>query len=196
MGAPRKQCLSPKTLRVYDSVRRRQLSPRLRLAARLWAAGAGTKGHIARSLGLNPMTLYLTTMPSLGNPDVITTVQRINQLVEDESVAIGKALALAGRRAVHNIVNTMEQASSEVLRFKAAQDLADRSPETSKTQKVAIASFNMSSDDVKELARTMVEAGEARKQFAHVAEGDFVRVDPNRVEALPSHAARMDENGR
>jgi hypothetical protein len=183
--------LSPATLRAYDYVRRRQLSPRVRLAARLWAAGLGTKKHIAQSLGIHPQSMYLHTMPSVINPDAKSTVERINALIEDETVEIGKALRLASRRAVGKIVDTMENGSSEGLRFKAAQDLADRAPETSKTQKVAVASFSLTKDDVQDLARSMVEASHVRREFEHVAEGDFIKIDADKREALPEHAERI-----
>lgn len=192
MISERPRSLASSTLRFYDRLRRRRPSPRVELGLRLWAAGLGTKKHIAQSIGISPNSIYHNTMHAVINPNAAATVQRINALIEDETVEIGKALRLAGRRAVTKIVNTMENASSEVLQFKAAQDLADRSPETSKTQKLAVTSFSLTGDDVRDLARSMVEAAEAKRDFADVAKGDFVKVDVDTRDALPAHAKRIE----
>lgn len=191
----RNRPLASSTLKLYDALRRRSPSPRTRLAVRLHAAGIGTKREVAKALGLHPGTMYLMTMPSINNPEVRSIQQRIDSMLEDETVEMGKVLRVAGRRAVGKIVHTMEQASSEGLQFKAAQDLADRNPETSKTQKIAVASFSLGADDAKELARAMVDAAKVREQFPEPASGDYIKVDADARESLPAHAKRALKHG-
>jgi hypothetical protein len=135
-------------------------------------------------------------MPSIGNQNVQAITDKIDQMLEDETVEIGTILRKAGRRAVGKIVHTMENASSEVLQFKAAQDLADRNPETSKTQKVAVASFSLGGDDAKALAEAMAEAARVRAEFDGQVQGDVVRVHADERQALPAHAKRMEEAGQ
>ena len=119
-------------------------------------------------------------------------VQEIDEMVRDETVSMARVLQKAGRRAIGKIVHTMEKSSSEGLQFKAAQDLADRAPETSKTQKVAVASFSIDGADVKELAAVLAEAGRIRAEYAPHAHQDFVRVNTDERDELPDHAKRIE----
>jgi len=153
-------------------------SPRHRMAARLYASGAlPSKRSAALAMGLSPSSLYLMTAPGIQNPGMRRIEDDIDAKIHDQTVQTSSVLQLIGREAILKLRGLMRGASSEGLQFKAAQDLADRSPETSKTIKAAIISAPLDSKDAKELAIAMVQAANARRTYASQVEGDFVRVD-------------------
>ncbi len=160
----------------------------------LWASGvAKTKAAAARMAGLRPTALYLPTMPSVGSDVAKDLGRRVAAQVQDETVEMATVLRNAGRAAVDKIVSTMNDSSSEGLQFKAAQDLADRSPETSKTQKVAVATFSLEGKDVAELSRALAEAAEVRRQHTRFAEGNHVMTAADDIDAMPAHAERIEK---
>ena len=147
------------------------------MAARLYATGAcKTQKEASAAAGLHPN--YLTLLMS-ENRMVQDFVSRIDREIESDAVDMSKMLVTLGRRGVRNIAQLMENGESEQVRFKAAQDLADRSPETSKIQKHAVASFSIEGEDAKAIAAALVESATVSRQFAEVGSGDFVRVDTN-----------------
>jgi hypothetical protein len=180
MGVPAKDYheLAASTREVYDKARVRALSPRVRAAQRLYASGTvPTKKAAAEAVGLKPGYFYLMTSPQVSNPEIAGLRDHIDQAIEDQTVDMSKILQMLGRKAVGELYRIMRDGGSEIVKRKAAQDLADRSPETSKTIKAAVANIHLSGSDAKELAAAMVTSARAKEKFAEVAEGDFVRVD-------------------
>lgn len=169
-------------------------SPRLRAAMRLYSSGAvRTKGEAADAVGLNRQYLYLMSSPGIGNTHLRQITEEVDAALQDRTVDMSSVLSLLGRRAVGVIHEMMEYSESDMLRFKAAQDLADRSPETSKTIKAAVANVHLTGADAKELAAALVSSARVKEQYAHVAEGDFVRVDLG--EAVQASPNEQSPNG-
>ncbi len=167
------------TQQIYQQARERKPSPRLKLAQRLYTSGAvPTKRAAAEAAGLNPGYFYLMTSQQIANPELHLVKDDIDAKIHDQTVNMSKVLELLGRKAVGKINEIMSnEAMHPALQLKAAQDLADRAPSTSKTIKHAIAAVQITGKDAKELAASLVESARSREQYSHVAEGDFVRVD-------------------
>lgn len=184
MGKPARAFheLSPSTQRIYEGSRSRVPSPRLRGAARLYASGAvKTKKEAAEAFDLDPIYFYHMTSPQIGNETLRHIHDDIDEAIQDETINMSRVLELLGRKAIGKLYGLMRDGQSEILQFKAAQDLADRSPETSKTLKIQSASITISGADAKELAESLVMSAKARTRFREAAEGDFVRVDTDKL---------------
>ena len=169
---------APATELIYDKYREAELSPRVKMAIRLYESGAcKTKAQAADAAGLSRQHMYLMTSACVSNPRARALTEEIDGALTDRTIDMSKVLSLLGRRAVQNINTIMENSESEGLRLRAAQDLADRSPETSKTIKAAVAHVNITGEDAKELAAALVSSAKVSEKYAHLAEGDFVKVD-------------------
>ena len=159
-----------------------KVSPRVRLAARLYATGAcRTKQEASTAAGLHKYYLsYLNR-----NPRVNSIIDRVDEALEEGAVDMSKLMATLGRRAVRNIAQLMEESPTEMIRFKAAVDLADRNPETAKTQKHQFESgLSVTKESAEALARALVEAAQLRQQFPSAANGDFVTVNDAEIKLL------------
>lgn len=169
----------------------RDMSPRVKLATRLYTTGAcPTKQAAAEAAGLDPAYFSLISSPKNGSRKLKNFMQEVDDALTEQSVDMSKVLSILGRRAVRNIASLMEDAEGEGTRLRAAQDLADRSPETQKIQKHQVESFTISGEDAKELAAAMVESARIKDRYMSMAEGDFVTVDmglgePAKLEELP-----------
>jgi hypothetical protein len=159
----------------------------MKAATRLYESGAvRTKAEAADAVGLSRGAMYVMTSPKVDNPHLKQLREEIDGAIADRTIDMSVVLALLGRRALTVINEVMEESDSDGLRLKAAQDLADRSPETSKTIKAAVANVNISGADAKELASALVRSARVKEKYAHVAEGDFVRVNTDEeVETVP-----------
>lgn len=162
------------------------VSPAVRLAARLYATGAcKTKKEASAAAGLHPN--YLTLLTSNNNPLVNGLIAEIDAKLAEDSLDMSALIVKLGRRAVRNMAALMEDAQSEMIRFKAAQDLADRSPETVKTQHHVVDSFHASREDVDRMIAALTESSGMAQEFAEAANGDYVRVgSPAQAPLLPA----------
>lgn len=152
-----------------------------RLAARLYASGAcETKRAAALAVGLHPS--YFTLVSSPGSkqfqPEVKRIMDEVEQAIQDKTVDMSAVLQTVGREALLRMRGLMKDSQNEAIVVKAAADLLDRSPETSKIHKHQVAAFSVSGDDAKLLAAAMVRSAQAREssEGLEAASGDFVRV--------------------
>lgn len=169
----------------YPSERReRPLSPRVKLALRLYVMGAAkTKKEAAAMAGLQ----YSSLATIRRDPQVLRFMEELDAEIAAEAVNTSELLKRLGRRAIRNIAGFMEsEAVKDEVRFKAAQDLADRSPETSKVLKVhSEATLTMSPEDVLRLRAAMLDGAQNKILYAEAAEGNFVKVnDESTVRSL------------
>lgn len=149
-------------------------SPRVKLAAQLYATGAArTKREAGEMAGLHPQ--YLSMLRN--NPAVQEIIAGTQMRVSDEAVSASALVQSLAREAIETIAQIMQKSGSDALRLKAAIDIADRAPETSKVQKHAVAAFSLNSMDAKDLARALVEAAGVKRDYASAAESNFVRVE-------------------
>jgi hypothetical protein len=153
----------------------RKISPRVRLAAKYYNSGiAKTLREAAHLACLHPGTLY--AMNASNNEEF----NRISgEAAKNADIATGDISAVLqrlGRNALITIEDLRAKSESEAIRLKAAIDLADRSPETSKVQKMQVQTISMDGKDVEALTKALVESEHVQRDFKEVTVGDFVKV--------------------
>lgn len=145
------------------------------MAARLYASGAvPTKRAACEAVGLSPS--YLTVLDSAGNETTGRIQDEVARAIEDKTVSLSAAVALLSRKALGRVSELMTSQNEHVA-LKASSDILDRNPETSKTFKASITSFNLDSNDAKELAAALVAGARVKAQYLPIAAGDFVKVE-------------------
>lgn len=150
----------------------------MRLAVKVYELGlAPTKGKAAKLVGLSPAAFYGRYRKGVECRDLKQEANRIVAIADEKIVDVSAYLAKTSLEAVKEIHGMMKNpAMSEGVRLKAAIDLADRGPETSKTQKIQATTYSMDGKDVKELAAALVAAREARMNNTEGLVGDVVKV--------------------
>lgn len=123
------------------------LNPRQQLAVRLYATGvAATKKEAARAVGLSDWP-----EPSEASVEVATIQEHLDFRMLDTATLL-RTLA---REGLETIATTMRSTQSEAIKLKAAIDLADRGPETSKVQRHSVVSAQFSGEDLRALAEAI-----------------------------------------
>lgn len=146
------------------------------MAARLWASGAvKSKKAACEAVGLSTTYLSLLSRDAVANPEIVSIIGDVDRAIHDKSITLSAVIALAARRAVEK-VNRLIDSNNEHIALKAASDILDRNPETSKTQKLQVASFSLEGQDAKDLAAALVRSAEVRERYGAIAEGDFVKI--------------------
>ena len=146
----------------------------MRLAALLYSTGAArTKREAAQIAGIAPE--YFTTM-SNHNDQVRRIVGQTQETMDDEAVATSVLIQRLGRKALMRLSHLMDNARDEVA-FRAAQDLADRAPDTSKVQRVQVDQFTLGGEDVRAIAAAMIESSKHDAEYADVALNGLVEVE-------------------
>lgn len=160
-----------------------QLRPRARMGLRLYVhAAVPNITEAARAVGLHPRYLAKVARSRAG----IEFMETAHTLINNTALQTTELIEKLSRRAIEVIGTTMEEASSEAIRLKAAIDLADRGPETSKIHKHQVESFTLGSDDAREIASAMVQAAALRAKHADLKDSNFDRVNLDAVEdAIP-----------
>lgn len=133
-------------------------TPRTAMAARLYATGAvATKQEASVLAGLHPHYLTMLTRPGGGSEQVKRIVSDISRMIDDTAIDESVIIRKLGREALGRIAELMASPNDHVS-FKAAQDLADRSPHTAKTQRFEVDAFTLSGQDAKALAAALIES--------------------------------------
>ena len=147
------------------------------MAARLYASGAvKSKREACQAVGIGEQYLSTLSRASVANPEITSIIGEVDHAIQDKTVALSTVIALAARRAVEK-VNKLMDSGNEHIQLKAATDILDRHPETSKTQKVLSASFSIEGKDAAELASALVRAAELNAKYPDIGKGDFVRLE-------------------
>ena len=184
--------LASRTRYIYELLQRREPSPRVRQAMRLYATAAvPTKAAAADAVGLSRSALYNDSMPSLGDTPTRRLFDQVDEALADRTINMSRVLAMLSREAIGKISNLMRYSESEQIQLKAAVDLADRAPDTSKTQKIAAVGVTLSGKDVHELAAVMAESAQAQEDFNEIGQDDYVTTSVDEEAALPHHAERQ-----
>lgn len=163
------------------------LTPRMKAALRLYGTGAvRTQKEACEAVGLNTRALaYRKWM----DPRVDIFLAKLDQEIDAGTVDMSRVLVTLGRKAVVNIAKMAESATKEDVRFRANQDLADRSPETQKTHKLRMEEdIRMTPESIEALRAALLESARARVDYAEVIEGDYITVDE---ESSQRHLAQL-----
>lgn len=179
----------------YDScVDPAELSPRVRMALRLYVhCAVPTMKEAARAASIHKVYLSNMARTVAGRKFMETAHAHINNTVLQTTELIEKL----SRRAIEVIGTTMEDGSNEGLRLKAAIDLADRGPVTSKIQKHQVESFTLSSQDARGIAEAMVAAAALKQRHIALADENFDRVNMDLDDeatpiAIPHQALKLE----
>lgn len=158
-------------------------SPRMRLAFRLYAHGVvKTQKAAAEAAGLHPQSFHMAVNSPAGKQYMKTAHELIEQHANDVNALI-QGLSV---RAVQVLGTLMEDAGKEEVRFRAAQDLADRGSETAKIHKHQVESFTLANSDARALAEAVVMAAAVRNQNAQLKTENFDRVNVDDIDsAIP-----------
>lgn len=158
----------------HNMGRGRRLSPRVQMGLQVYASGAAkTVKEAAEIVGLT--AVHLGNVKNKGGGQEL--IDRMQGKIEDAAVNTSALLQTLGVEAVHKLASLMRTAGSENIQLAAAKDLADRSPETSKTQKIQVDSFSINGEDAKHLAEAMVRARQSDSRWAGQVQNGFVKVD-------------------
>jgi len=167
-------------------------SPRVKLAARLYATGAcKTKCEASTTAGLHPNYLTMLTSDKNGSTEVKRLISDTDAMLENEAIEETVILKKLGRLGLKTLAQLLHSDNQHV-RFKAAQDLADRSPMTAKTQKLQVESVTLTGQDVKELAAALTEAHKQSERYEQVITKGLVEVSdlPTSEKLIPAPEAK------
>lgn len=150
-------------------------SPRVRVACILYASGqARSKREAATLAGVNHYYFNMLTNQSEPTKRLISSVQ---EMIEDETITTSQLLQRLSRKAIGKIAQLMDT-GSEQTQLKAAQDLADRNPESSRTSKLQVdGGLTIATADAQALAAAMVESARDADRYAAVASEGLTEID-------------------
>ncbi len=152
------------------------ISPRGQMGLRLLVHGGMTVKDAAATIGMHPGSLGIIKNSPAGK----AYMDSAHKVLENKALQGSALISALSRRAIEIIAETMEDAENPALRLKAAQDIADRAPETAKTQKHHVESFTLSGKDAQAIALAMTESAKAMqsKEYQEIAAGgDFIKTD-------------------
>lgn len=113
-------------------------------------------------------------------------IAAVQERILDETVDTSVILKQLGRHAVKRISQLMDSDNDHIA-LKAAQDLADRSPDTSKTQKLDVTgALTLGHADARDLAAAMVESARLREQYRSVVTEGLVELDTDKRADTPA----------
>jgi len=165
-------------LEIYDDMK---ITPKIRMATLLFETGVvKTKAEAAEMVGISRAHFY--NMTNL-NGATRHMANEIQSMVKDESVATSKILQIISRKAIGKLDQLMDS-GNETIAFRAAQDLADRGPETQKTQKLQVESLTITGEDARALAAAMVESAQVQKDYRDVGVHGLIEVDTDKAPDL------------
>jgi hypothetical protein len=168
---------SPATEKGLEYRNSLQPSPKVLLAARLYGSGAvKTKKEAAAAAGIAHQYFSQLSGPN-GSPAVKKVIAGIGDAIEDRAVNMSEIMRQLGRESIGTINDIRKGSESEMMVFKAAQDLADRSPEVSKTQKHSVAALTLEGKDVLALQEALLEGSRIAEEYADVAQSGYVGVE-------------------
>lgn len=173
--------LSESTRELKDRADQFRLSPRVKLALRMYAYGAcRTLTEAADAVGLN--IGYLSIMHNSAPGQEF--MKAADAIIADKALEGSALLDQLGRRALEVTASIMENGLKEENRLRAAIDITDRSPTYSKVQKHQVEAITLTGKDAKALADALVAGRSVHEAYRPlVSDGDF-----NRIEDGSSHS--------
>ncbi len=148
-------------------------TPKTKMALKLYVSGAArTQAEAAEIAGCHKQSVTLARNTPTGR----ALERAFEHGVMEKAMSLSAVIEKLSAKALTVMEDLIEHGSTEEIQFKAAKDVLDRNPETSKTNKVQVESFTLSGRDAKEIAAALAEGRALQAVDSEVAEGDFVRV--------------------
>lgn len=113
------------------------------------------------------------------NQHVKVMLEQFHRELTERSISATALITSFQIPAVKEIARIMEHGATDAIKLKAAIDLADRGPETSKIQKHQVESLTISDAEASNIRRAMIEAAKLRAMEIAVTNDNFemVQVD-------------------
>lgn len=148
----------------------KKLSPKVRMAIRMLENGAArTVKEAAIAAGIAPT--YLSQLRS--SAPAREYMDELQRKIDERAIDMNVLMERLSYEAVGRIRNLMRNSESEAIVLKASQDLLDRNPATSKTQRHQIEAVSISGKDAKALAEALVAGRAIKTEFAEAAQGNY-----------------------
>lgn len=155
-----------------------KLSPKVKLAIRAYVSGAvKTQIEAAAIAQITPQ--YFSQL--LSSPVAKEYILEFDSKQEEKIIDTTVLLEKLSRDAVHVMANLMRHSANEQVVLKAAADLMDRGPQTSKIQKHQVESFTLSGKDAREIAAALVASSSLKDKFPSATQGDYIKIDDPRL---------------
>lgn len=162
-----------------DQIARIVPTTRVRNAIRALVTGAvRTKRDAAKLAQMHPVYFQILCRK---NPYVQHIIREYQREMDASAISASALIQKLQIEAVKTIEEIMNSSSSQALRLRAAIDLADRGPETSKVQRHQIETFSIAESDAANIRSAMLESAKMRRLEMEVQE-DYEKVtvhDPN-----------------
>jgi ABC-type Na+ transport system ATPase subunit NatA len=157
-------------------IRLKKLSPKAKMALQMIALGAANNKEAAKAVGLHPAYIPQLKASEPGQKLMSELGEQIDEKALETSVLMDRL----GREALHRLAGLMRFSQNENIILRTSQDLADRSPLTSKIQKHQVESFSLGATDAKAIAEALVQSAAERQKYIEAKNGNFIRVEnPN-----------------
>jgi hypothetical protein len=178
--------LAESTKKLYEQINaREELSPRVRMALRMYANGMCNLTQAAEAMDLNVGALSLSKNSPVGK----AFMQSAHEIIDQNATNTNALIQGLSVRAIQVIGKLMEDSASEKIQLDAAKDLADRGNETSKIQRMQVEAITLGAGDAKMLAEALVRGPRVQEKYAHLATGDFNRIEDG---STPSDSTPSD----
>lgn len=151
----------------------KKLSPKAKLALKMIALGAANNKEAAKAVGLHPAYIPQLKGSEPGQKLMSEIEGKVDEAALETSVLIDRL----GREAIQKLAGLMRFSNNENIIIRAAQDLADRAPDTSKVQRHQVETFTLGANDAKEIAAALVESAAHRAKYIGAAEGSVIKVE-------------------
>lgn len=161
-------------MREWKEKEQHDFTPRTKMAMKLYATGAvRTQKEAAEIAGIHPTYLSIVKNTPTGE----RYFEQTDSQIQERAVSLSAVIAKLSEKALKVMEEQIKNGSTEEVKFKAAKDILDRNPETSKMNKVQVEAFTLSGRDAKEIAAALAEGRALTALDEQVAEGDFVKVE-------------------
>lgn len=163
----------------------KKLSPKAKLALKMVALAGAKHKEAAKAVGLHPA--YISQLKNSEPGQQL--MNEVEGNLDEKAIETTVLMDRLGREALHKIAGLMRFSQNEGIILRSAQDLADRSPMTSKIQKHQVESFSLDGADAKAIAEALVQSAAERQKYLPAATGDFIRVESPSSGDAPDAAA-------
>lgn len=166
--------LTPGTRAYKEKIDNYRLSPRVKMALRMYAYGSCrtlTEAAEAMDLDVGYLSSVRNSVPGAA------FMESAEAIIADRTLEGHELLNKLGRRALEITARLMETSANENVQLKAAIDLSDRSPTYSAVQKMQVESFTLSGRDAKLIAESLVRGENVHEKFKELSSGNFDRVE-------------------
>jgi hypothetical protein len=170
----------------------RPLTPRMIAAIEMYAtAAAATKHEAARAVGLSPASFYVR---STVDPRINEAIDERRDQITRRAVDMSALLRKLSEKAINKMDELMDTSKSEDIQLRAAIQLADRGPETSKIQRHQVMTMSLEGKDAQAIAEALVKSAQVRHEHVEAASGDFVRIKEQTLGEIPN-GSEQPSNG-